>query len=130
MGNIIFLDPVNKASLAGLMASADIGLQVLANVPAFYYGTSPNKFFDYISAGLPVLCNYPGWMSEMLESNSCGFAVPPEDAVGFVNALEQAADDRELLRAMGERGRLLAKRDFDRRDLSDKFVDWLEGAIA
>lgn len=130
LGNIIFLDPVNKASLAGLMASADIGLQVLANVPAFYYGTSPNKFFDYISAGLPVLCNYPGWMSEMLESNSCGFAVPPEDAVGFVNALEQAADDRELLRAMGERGRLLAKRDFDRRDLSDKFVDWLEGAIA
>lgn len=130
LGNIIFLDPVNKTSLAGLMASADVGLQVLANVPAFYYGTSPNKFFDYISAGLPVLCNYPGWMSEMIESNSCGFAVPPEDAVGFVNALEQAADDRELLRAMGERGRLLAKRDFDRRDLSDKFVDWLEGAVA
>lgn len=130
LGNIIFLDPVNKTSLAGLMASADVGLQVLANVPAFYYGTSPNKFFDYISAGLPVLCNYPGWMSEMIESNSCGFAVPPEDAVGFVNALEQAADDRELLRAMGERGRLLAERDFDRRDLSDKFVDWLEGAVA
>jgi hypothetical protein len=33
------------------MASADVGMQILANVPAFYYGTSPNKFFDYISAG-------------------------------------------------------------------------------
>ncbi|WP_447503053.1 glycosyltransferase, partial [Acinetobacter pittii] len=55
LNNVVFHNPVNKEKLAGLMASADIGLQILANVPAFYYGTSPNKFFDYISAGLPVL---------------------------------------------------------------------------
>ena len=50
----------DKEKLSGLMKSADLGLQILANVPAFYYGTSPNKFFDYIAAGLPVLNNYPG----------------------------------------------------------------------
>ena len=40
--NVVFHDPVNKARLAGLMAATDLGLQILANVPAFYYGTSPN----------------------------------------------------------------------------------------
>lgn len=129
LDNIIFLEPVNKARLAGLMASADIGLQVLANVPAFYYGTSPNKFFDYISASLPVLCNYPGWMAEMIQDNGCGFAVEPESPSSFADALEKAADDRELLRAMGGRGRLLAEREFDRIKLSNQFVDWLEGAV-
>ena len=52
-----------KTELNKLVASADVGLMVLANVPAFYYGTSPNKFFDYISSGLPVLNNYPGWLA-------------------------------------------------------------------
>ncbi|MFW1503924.1 glycosyltransferase family 4 protein, partial [Vibrio parahaemolyticus] len=52
LNNVVFHPPVNKQKLAGLMASADVGMQVLANIPAFYYGTSPNKFFDYISAGL------------------------------------------------------------------------------
>jgi hypothetical protein len=50
---VIFHDPVNKAKLAGLMASADIGLQILANVPAFYYGTSPNKFLIIFQQAYP-----------------------------------------------------------------------------
>lgn len=55
LNNVVFHPPVPKARLAGLMAAADVGMQILANVPAFYYGTSPNKFFDYIASGLPVL---------------------------------------------------------------------------
>ena len=46
-----------------LKTEADLGLMILKNIPAFYYGTSPNKFFDYISLGLPVLNNYPGWIT-------------------------------------------------------------------
>tara|TARA_B110001450_G_C17377697_1_gene382389 strand:+ start:295 stop:525 length:231 start_codon:yes stop_codon:yes gene_type:complete len=60
LNNVIFLDPVDKEKLAQLMAEANIGLQLLANVSEFYFGTSPNKFPDYISSGLPVLNNYPG----------------------------------------------------------------------
>ena len=63
------------------MKSADLGLQILANVPAFYYGTSPNKFFDYIAAGLPVLNNYPGWLAEMIEDNKFGYSVKPENPI-------------------------------------------------
>lgn len=127
LDNVIFHDPVNKARLSGLMASADLGLQILANVPAFYYGTSPNKFFDYIASGLPVLNNYPGWLAEMISTENCGFVVPPDDAALFADALIQAADDRDELRAKGARGRELAVREFDRRKLADRFVDWLEG---
>ncbi|MCK3861144.1 glycosyltransferase family 4 protein [Pseudomonas sp. B329] len=127
LDNVIFHDPVNKARLSGLMASADLGLQILANVPAFYYGTSPNKFFDYIASGLPVLNNYPGWLAEMIAKENCGFVVPPDDAALFADALIQAADDRDDLLDKGARGRELAVREFDRRKLADRFVDWLEG---
>nr|ADF80984.1 glycosyltransferase [Vibrio cholerae] len=123
--NVIFHPPVNKQKLAGLMASADVGMQVLANIPAFYYGTSPNKFFDYISAGLPVINNYPGWLAGMIEELQCGFAVAPENPKAFANALEQAADDREALAAMGEAARQLAENRFDRQMLADKWVEWV-----
>lgn len=126
LDNVVFHDPVDKARLAGLMVSADLGMQVLANVPAFYYGTSPNKFFDYIAAGLPVLNNYPGWLAEMIEQQRCGFAVPPDDASAFADALEQAAADRTALEEMGRNAHALAAERFDRHRLADEFVAWLE----
>lgn len=128
--NVIFIDPVDKARLAGLMASADVGMQILANVPAFYFGTSPNKFFDYIAAGLPVLKNYPGWLADLITENDCGFAVPPDDPKAFADALMQASSDRDALARMGRNSRALAQSTFSRDMLGARFVDWLEAAAA
>jgi glycosyltransferase involved in cell wall biosynthesis len=125
--NVVFHDPVNKVRLAGLMAASDVGMQVLANVPAFYYGTSPNKFFDYIAAGLPVLNNYPGWLAGMIEEHQCGFSVPPDNPAAFADALEQASADRTVLKDMGKRGNELAKQQFNREMLADQWVDWVTG---
>ena len=107
------------------MVSADIGMQCLANIPAFYFGTSPYKFFDYISAGLPVLNNYPGWLTEMIVENDCGWAVPPDDPEAFADALEEAAKDRSVLEQKGKNATALAVKSFNRVDLSDKWVEWV-----
>jgi glycosyltransferase involved in cell wall biosynthesis len=123
--NVIFHEPVGKARLAALLAGTDIGLQVLANVPAFYYGTSPNKFFDYIAAGLPVLNNYPGWLAEAITAERCGFVVAPSDPAALADALERACDDRGELAEMGRRGRALASRDFDRSKLALAWAAWV-----
>lgn len=125
--NLVFHEPVDKAKLAGLMASADLGLQVLANIPAFYYGTSPNKFFDYIAAGLPVLNNYPGWLADLITNEDCGFAVKADNPSDFANTLEKAASNREKLKQMGKNAQALANREFDRAKLAQKFNDWVTG---
>lgn len=129
LDNVVFHDPVDKEMLAKLMLNADIGMQLLANIPAFYYGTSPNKFFDYISAGLPVLNNYPGWLSELINENQCGFSVPPDNPQAFADALEQAFSDRVKLKMMGEHARRLAKKNFDRSMLSKRWVNALNGVV-
>lgn len=127
LDNVIFHDPVNKDKLSGLMSSADIGLQVLANVPAFYYGTSPNKFFDYIASGLPVLNNYPGWLAGMIKGERCGFSIEPENSIAFADALEDALNNKEQLINMGDNARALAVNEFDRKKLADKWVNWVVG---
>ncbi|MDH5216594.1 MAG: glycosyltransferase family 4 protein [Gammaproteobacteria bacterium] len=126
LDNVIFHDPVAKEKLIGLMNSADVGLMVLANVPAFYYGTSPNKFFDYLAAGIPILNNYPGWLADLIKENECGLVVKPGDAEDFANALERLADAPDIAKQMGENGLRLAKYQFNRSDLAEEFANVLE----
>ncbi len=125
--NCVFVDPVPKTDLVGYLRAADLGLMILANVRAFYHGTSPNKFFDYLSVGLPVLNNYPGWLAGIITDNDIGYAVPAEDPKAFANALEDAADHRETLIEMGQRAQELAKTEFAREKLASEFVEFLVG---
>jgi glycosyltransferase involved in cell wall biosynthesis len=129
LANVIFHEPVRKKRLAGLIVAAQLGLQILDDVPAFYDGTSPNKFFDCLSCGLPVLINYPGWLAGLVAENGCGYAVPPADPGAFADALIHAADHREALPHMGRRALALARSRFDRRVLATVFVDWLEASV-
>lgn len=128
LDNVVFHGNVSKDRIVGLMASADVGMQILANIPAFYFGTSPNKFFDYLSAGLPVLNNYPGWVASLVKENNCGRAVPPDDPQAFATALEELAADRDACKQMGIAARSLAEREFARDLLGQKFVQVLEDA--
>lgn len=121
---LIFCDPVPKTELAGLMTEASLGLQILANVPAFYFGTSPNKFFDYLSASLPVLINYPGWLTGLVVEYDAGCVVAPDDPFAFADALVQL--DPIKLKRQGENARKLGQDNFDRNRFGDVFVSTLE----
>jgi len=126
LDNCVFCNAVPKTELTKITSAADAGLMILANVPAFYYGTSPNKFFDYIASGLPVLNNYPGWLAEIIGKNGCGIAVPPADPEAFAEALVYLRDHSAQRAAMGSRARALAESEFDREKLADQFVSFLE----
>jgi glycosyltransferase involved in cell wall biosynthesis len=128
LDNILFLDPVPKTQVSGLMAGADIGLQILANFPAFYRGTSPNKFFDYIASGLPVLNNYPGWLAEMIQKYECGYVVEPGMPQEFANLLIRAADNPDETKKFAKNAENLAKECFNRDILSAAWVAWVVGA--
>jgi glycosyltransferase involved in cell wall biosynthesis len=126
LDNVVFKDIMPKPELSKVMQRADAGLMVLANIEAFYHGTSPNKFFDYISNGLAVVNNYPGWLAGLIREHEAGIAVPPEDPAAFADALMRLADDRDGAKRMGRKARALAEARFSRRDLADRFVDCLE----
>lgn len=115
---------------AKLTASLDCGLMILANVPAFYYGTSPNKFFDYISSGIPVLNNYPGWLADLIRTHGCGVAVEPANAGAMADSLCYMADHPEQCRKMGQQGRSLAESEFRRDRLASTWIDLLEQVYA
>lgn len=130
LDNCIFLDPVPKKKLGEFFNAADIGLMLLSNVPAFYYGTSPNKFFDYISTGLPVFNNYPGWVADMIIEGNCGLVVRPDDPQAFASGLIHLSNNKHLLEFMGLNARKMAEKDFDRQILAENFKCVLEDTFS
>lgn len=124
--NLVFHDPVPKRELAQRLPEFDVGLMILANTPAFYYGTSPNKFFEYLAAGLCVVNNYPGWVADLVQESRCGLVVPPDSASQLATALEQLADDRAFVVTCGEEARRLGEQQFAWSIHAERFVGLLE----
>ncbi len=126
LGNCLFFDPVPKHRLGAITASLDCGLMVLKDVPAFSDGTSPNKFFDYAAAGIPIVNNYPGWLAGLIERSRSGIVVPPNDPAAFADALQALAADPVRRARAGAAARVLAETSFARADLAARFVATLE----
>ncbi len=125
IGNVLFYNPIPKVKLAEIISRADVGLMVLANVPAFYYGTSPNKFFDYIASGLPVVNNYPGWLADMISENKLGVVTEPGNPASLAEGIEHLVDNDAIRKEFGKNARAFAEQNFSRNDLGDKFESFL-----
>jgi glycosyltransferase involved in cell wall biosynthesis len=124
--NIHFLGLFNKKEYNQLLAELDVGMQILKNVKGFHWGSSPNKFFDYLAAGKPVLVNYPGWMSQLVSEKDCGVAVPPDDAEAFADGVEKLRAARGQLADMGARGRALAEAEFSQQKILVRLAEFVE----
>ena len=115
LDNVRFRDPISKREMPAFLAESDAGLMVLKDVPLFAFGVSPNKLFDYWGASLPVVCNVPGDVADMVRQSAAG--VQARDASGEALAdairrqLAMPPSDRS---AMGERGRAWVARERDR----------------
>ncbi|MGE0088169.1 MAG: glycosyltransferase family 4 protein [Bacteroidales bacterium] len=125
LNNCIFLEPVPKNELVEILQASDIGMMVLADIPEFAYGTSPNKFFDYIATGLPVLVNHYGWVSDLISNYKCGYTTDAADYIGYAKKLIYLSNEKKLCDEMGINARKLAEEQFSRETLSDQFIEFL-----
>lgn len=53
--NVTFVDKADKELVIPLLLRCNAGVIAWAGVPLYQYGISPNKLFDYMLAGLPVV---------------------------------------------------------------------------
>jgi glycosyltransferase involved in cell wall biosynthesis len=115
MANVMFLPPVAKLGMADVLAASDCGIAILKPIPL--YGTTyPNKVFDYMAAGRPVVLAIDGVIRTVIEEARAGVAVPPGDARALAEAVRSLADAPSAARKMGARGRAAVERDFSREE--------------
>ncbi len=111
--NVEFRDPVPKKDVHNALREADAFLFNLEDVAVFKYGISPNKLFDYMITGKPVITSVEA-KGNPVEKARCGLIVPPRDPKALAEALikiyRMSPDERE---EMGHRGQEYVKEHHD-----------------
>jgi len=126
--NVVFSDLVpDKAEVARIVAGCDVCMTIYR--AAKEHTWSPNKMFDALAAGKPVLINVPGWLGETIERNQCGRSLDPHRPEALAETLEELSGDPERCRRMGANARALAEREFDRRILAERLENVLASAV-
>lgn len=124
-----FEEPVAKSRLHGVLQEADAFLMVLKDSPVFRWGVSPNKLFDYLSSGRPVIFCVNSPYDPVVEAQA-GLSVPPEDSKAIAEAIKQLATTvPDKLREMGLRGRTYVEKHHDYARLADKLGEVLNEAL-
>jgi glycosyltransferase involved in cell wall biosynthesis len=125
LDNVLVLPPIPREEVPGLVGASDVTLTVFAPNPALEVN-SPNKFFDSLAAGKPVVVNVNGWLRQLVEENAAGVYAPGGDAEALAGVLSTLARQRERLVELGENARALAVREFARDLLTDRLAATLE----
>ena len=100
---VSFHRQVSRDQVARIYARAFAGIVTFLPAPNHVY-SQPNKLFEYMSAGIPVICShFPLWRS-VIEDGGCGLVVDPEDPRAIGAAIEQLRTNPDLGRQMAERG--------------------------
>jgi glycosyltransferase involved in cell wall biosynthesis len=97
--------PVPSADVIGYAASATVGIQTTPPTGLNNRYSLPNKLFQYMAAGIPVVASDFSQVREIVEASRCGLVVDttrPELIAAVVNRI---LSDEEEARAMGEQGR-------------------------
>ncbi len=114
-----------KEDLVSYVQHALVSLVPLKGTPVLDT-SSPNKFFESLAAGVPVVQNTQGWMKEFLNERKLGFTLDPNDPLELANKLIELGENPESISEMGRRAKDVAAKEFDKDYLAEKMISAIE----
>ncbi len=103
---MLFLPPVSKRSIPTLMRSFDILYIGLARCSLFRMGVSPNKLYEYMISGTPIIFAIDS-ANDPVKEAECGFSVEPGNRAELTRALQRlaslSAEERSQMGVRGQR---------------------------
>jgi glycosyltransferase involved in cell wall biosynthesis len=127
-GNVHLHPPIGKAAVRTLLDRADACLVPLAGADVFRFGLSPNKLFEYLAAGKPVLiaAEHP----TIVDEAKAGIRYLPGDPKALAEAIRRLVETPVAEReAMGERGRELVRTRYSTSAITDRYERLLRQVV-
>lgn len=105
-GRVTYLGQVSRKEISGIYSKSFAGIVNFLPAPNHIY-SQPNKLFEYMSAGIPVVCsNFDLWR-KVVETGECGICVDPSSADALAAAVNAIHAGRELRETYAKNGRRL-----------------------
>lgn len=98
------LGMLGRSGVREVMGRSVAGVVTFHSVPN-HVNAQPNKMFEYMSSGIPVIAsNFPLWR-DIIEGNDCGICVDPLDLKAIAAAIDRLVTNPDVARRMGQNGR-------------------------
>ena len=123
--NLTFLPARSKTEMPGMIGASDACLAILKPIEAFRT-TYPNKVFDYMAAGRPVILAIDGVVREVVENAQAGIFVHPGNPEALAFAIMDMVAHRERGHKMGIAGRQYVEKHFSRAESAAQLAALLE----
>lgn len=124
--NVVFLDAISKQAIPDLLQKFDCLYIGWNKTPLYRFGVCPNKLFDYMMAGKPVIHSITAG-NDLVKEADCGISVPAEDIDAIAEAIVKMKNLSEQERIeMGKRGKAFVMENHDYKILAKKFLDSLK----
>lgn len=123
--NIIFLEAINKQAIPDLLHKIDCLYIGWNKMPLYRFGVCPNKLFDYMMAGKPIIHSITAG-NDLVKEADCGISVPAEDIDAIAKAIIKMKNlSKQERDKMGKRGKEFVIKNHDYKILAKKFLDSL-----
>lgn len=126
--NVIFAGVCPKKEMPSVIASSDVCLAILQNVPMFKT-TYPNKVFDYMAAARATVLVIDGVIREVIESSKGGVFVEPANHELLAQTILELSKDPQRVKQMGTNARAYLVKNLDRRDKLDETLKLLTSLV-
>lgn len=127
--HVRLLGPIPRSDVGDLAAAADCGVVSFVPQPV-YYENSPNKFFDYIAASLPVVFTRSTWLENVIGEYEAGFVGAEGNPTQLTRYLIKLKEDPILRKRMGRNARRMAEERFSRDEMAQKYLDLFDEVLA
>ena len=128
LANVRFLDQQPRPQIPAFISAADACLVLLKKTDVFKT-VIPTKMLEFMSCARPVILGVDGQARQIVEDAGAGLVIEPENADALRAALQQLAANRELARALGQKGREYILRNFSRLRTAEKYIEVLQRVV-
>ncbi len=125
--NFYILDPMPKVEIPKLLSAATLSTSLFIDLKEME-SNSANKFFDALAAGCPIMINYGGWQKDLIENETLGITVSPDNPNQAAQKLNKLLRDKEMLKLMSLNTRKIAEQEFSSDLLTEKFLNVIQYA--
>jgi glycosyltransferase involved in cell wall biosynthesis len=126
--NVIFAGVCPKKEMPFVIASSDVCLAILQNVPMFRT-TYPNKVFDYMAAARATVLVIDGVIRDVIELSQGGVFVEPGNHELLAKTILELSKDPQRVKQMGQSARTYLVQHLDRRDRLDDTLKLLTSLV-
>jgi len=128
LSNVIFAGVRPKKEMPQIVASADVCLAILQDIPMFRT-TYPNKVFDYMAAGRATILVIDGVSRKLIEDSYGGAYVQPGDEKQLAETILDLSKNADIVKQMGLNAREYLVKHLDRRDKLNETLELLKGLV-